>query len=349
MYPRAIIKNQMKLHMKLLLKFILIILFVSLFHYALEAQVRAVNAIGITISDMDRSVKFYSEVLGFKKLGDAEYSGNDYESLNGLFGLRMRVVRMQLGDEFIELIDYLTAGGRSIPEDFRSNDLSFQHIAIVVSDMDAAYNRLRKHNVVHVSTGPQTLPVSNVAAAGIKAFYFQDPDKHNLELIYFPKGKGQEKWQRAAGKLFLGIDHTAIGVSSTAKSLAFYQDVLGIEPKGESHNNGTEQEHLNNVEGASLHITGLRAAGGPGIEFLHYLHPGPGKNFPADSRTDDLWHWQTTLAVDDVQSLYSRLRSLNATFISKGIVRVDNNGRPSAAFMVRDPDGHAMLIVQDAR
>ncbi|MEO6452904.1 MAG: VOC family protein [Ginsengibacter sp.] len=158
------------------------------------AQVQRVGTIGITVKDMKASVKFYAEVLGFKKISDDELYGENYEQLEGIFGLRIHVVRMQLGDEQIELTDYLTQGGRSIPEDMQSNDLFFQHIAIVVSDMDKAYARLRKYMVMHVSTGPQTLPASNAAAAGIKAFYFHDPDMHNLELIYFPKGKGQPKW-----------------------------------------------------------------------------------------------------------------------------------------------------------
>ena len=134
------------------------------------------------------------------------------------------------------------------------------------------------------------------AAEGIKAFYFHDPDNHKLELIYFPKGKGQDKWQNSNGKIFLGIDHTAIGVSSTENSHRFYMGMLGIERKGDSWNKGTEQEHLNNVEGASLHITGYRAVEGPGIEFLQYISPGPGKSYPSDSRADDIWHWQTNFA-----------------------------------------------------
>ena len=92
---------------------------------------------------MDRPVKFYSEVLGFKKVSEAELYGSEYEQLQGIFGLRMRVVRMQLGDESIELTDYLTSGGRTIPENAKSNDLIFQHIAIVVSDMDRAYAQLK--------------------------------------------------------------------------------------------------------------------------------------------------------------------------------------------------------------
>ena len=334
--------------MKLLLRFILIIIAISLFHYVLEAQVKAVGPIGITVSDMDRSVKFYSEVLGFKKMSDEEYAGTNYEQLQGLFGIRFRVVKMQLGEEFIELTDYLTAGGRNIPEDAKSNDLSFQHIAIVVSDMDAAYEHLRKHKVVHVSTAPQTLPPSIPAAAGIRAFYFQDPDRHNLELIWFPKGKGQEKWHRSNTRLFLGIDHTAIGVSSTQQSQAFYETLLGLEKRGESYNKGFEQEHLNNVEGASLRITGLRAGAGPGIEFLQYLQPGPGRPVPVDVRTDDMVHWQTTLEVEDIGSLYQKLSHNGAWIVSKGISKLRSRSVEIQAFIVRDPDGHAMLIKQES-
>lgn len=313
--------------------------------FTVTAQIRKIDAIGITVKDLAVSEKFYSNVLGFYRVSDEEYYGETYENLEGLFGIRMHVVRMQLGDEIIELTDYLTPGGRSIPEDMRSNDLSFQHIAIVVSDMDKAYLQLRKHMTMQVSTGPQTIPKTNVAAAGVKAFYFHDPDRHNLELIYFPKGKGQEKWQRPAGKLFLGIDHTAIAVSNTDSSLHFYQTLLGLDRKGDSWNMGMEQAHLNNVQDASLHITGLRAVQGAGIEFLEYLKPGPGKPFPPDTRADDIWYWQTSMITDNAGKLFLQLQKAGYTFVSKGITELHNkNGKTIKAFIVKDPDGHAMLI-----
>ncbi|MES1218620.1 MAG: VOC family protein [Bacteroidota bacterium] len=330
--------KQFNKHVTLL--FIANFLFMSLF-----AQVQKVEAIGITVSDMARSVKFYNELLGFKKISDEEVYGTQYEQLEGIFGLRMRIVRMQLGDEIIELTDYITSGGRSIPENAMSNDLIFQHIAIVVSDMDKAYEVLRKRMVMHVSTAPQTIPQSNLAAAGVKAFYFHDPDMHNLELIYFPKGKGQPKWQDAKGKLFLGIDHTAIGISNTDSSLKFYEGILGIMRKGDSWNMGMEQAHLNFVEGASLHITGLRSPAGAGIEFLEYLQPGPGKPYPSDTRADDIWYWQTTLITEDAISLFTKLKEAGYRFISKGLIELQTKtGKSVKAFIVKDGDGHAMLI-----
>ena len=104
------------------------------------------------------------------------------------------------------------------------------------------------------------LPAWNKNAAGIRAFYFKDPDGDVLEILQFPPDKGNPKWHRPTDKLFLGIDHTAIVVGDTDTSLHFYRDRLGLEVVGESENYGTEQEHLNNVFGARLRITSLHAA-----------------------------------------------------------------------------------------
>ena len=187
-----------------------------------EKPVRAVDAIGMTVSDMDRSVEFYSEVLPFEKVSDVEVYGTAYEHLLGVFGLRIRVVRMKLGDEFIELTEYLTPKGRPVPADSRSHDRWFQHIAIIVNDMDRAYQWLRQNHVVHVSTAPQLLPDWNKNAAGIRAFYFKDPDGHPLEVLQFPPDKGDPKWHQTTNKLFLGIDHTAIVVGDTEKSQSHF-------------------------------------------------------------------------------------------------------------------------------
>lgn len=311
------------------------------------SAVEAVASAGMTVSDMDRAVAFYERVLSFEKISDVEVYGRDYERLQGLFGLRMRVVQMRLGDEIIELTDYLTAGGRPIPVDSRSNDLWFQHIAIVVSDMDAAYQRLREFGVQHVSTAPQRLPDTIPAAAGIEAFYFQDPDGHTLELIFFPPDKGDPRWQEPADELFLGIDHTAIGIDDTATSLEFYRDLLGLEIAGTSMNFGPEQERLNNVLGARLHITGLRAPAGFGVEFLDYLSPSSGRPYPSDSQAHDLWHWDITVVVDDAEAMGDRLQSAGVPFISSGVVALSEPTLGfSQGFLVRDPDGHAVRIIE---
>jgi catechol 2,3-dioxygenase-like lactoylglutathione lyase family enzyme len=311
------------------------------------ALVDGVDAIGVTVSDMDRAVDFYSKVLTFEKVSDAEVSGEDYEHLEGVFGLRMRVVRMRLGDEFIELDEYLAPKGRPIPVDSRSNDRWFQHIAIIVSDMDRVYAWLRQNKVEHASSGPQRLPDWNKNAAGISAFYFKDPDGHPVEVLQFPPGKGLAKWHRPTNKLFLGIDHTAIVVWDTDSSLKFYRDLLGMHIAGESENYGTEQEHLNNVFGAHLRITALRGVSGPGIELLEYLAPRDGRPFPLDEHANDLVHRQTILRARSAGEAARQLRIHRATFVSSEVVANHMKGMGfSKAFVVRDPDGHPVEVEQ---
>ena len=326
----------------------LLIGFLALCSISISAQSPqvAVESIGMTVSDMDRAVEFYS-ALTFQKVSDIEVFGDEFEHLEGVFGARLRIVRMQLGNEYLDLTQYLAPPGRPIPVDSRSNDLWFQHIAIVVRDMDQAFDRLRKLKVRFVSTGPQTLPPSIKAAAGIKAFYFRDPDEHNLEIIYFPPGKGDPRWQEKTGKLFLGIDHTAIGISNTEASLRFYQDLLGLRKAGESENFGTEQEHLNQVFGAHLRITGMRASSGPGIEFLEYLTPSDGRPNPSDLHSNDIIHWQTMIATNDLDLLAKKLRGAHVRFISPGIVTMPKeNAGFSRGALVSDSDGHSVLLVQ---
>jgi catechol 2,3-dioxygenase-like lactoylglutathione lyase family enzyme len=318
---------------------------------AQQPLVKAVDAIGITVSDVDRSVEFFTKVLSFEQVSDVEVIGDEYEHLQGVFGLRMRVVRLRLGDEQIELTEYLAPRGRPLPVGSRSNDRWFQHIAIITSDMERAYQWLRKNKVEHASTGPQRLPDWNKNAGGIKAFYFKDPDGHALEILQFPVDKGDPKWQRLAqqdaGRLFLGIDHTAIVVSDTDESLKFYRDALGMRVAGASENYGSEQERLNNVFGARLRITALRAEQGPGIEFLEYLAPRDGRPTPDDKKANDLMHWQTKLVTNDIESAAIKLRVSRFTYISSGLIQLSE---PVLGFrrslLVRDPDAHAMQLIE---
>jgi MIP family channel proteins len=235
-----------------------------------EDSVVEVVRVRMNVGEMSRAVAFYRDVLQFETVKSGESSV------------------LRLGAETLELRVESRECDRPLPSGGRSNDLWFQHIAIVVSDMDRAYELLKRNRVVHISDEPQTLPAWNKAAGGIRAFYFRDPDGHNLELIFFPPGKGDPRWQLNSGKLFLGIDHTAIVVSDTRRSLRYYRDELGLGVQGNSENWGIEQERLNNVRGAHLQITGLRAKAGIGVEFLKYLYPLTGRVTPPGSCSSNI-------------------------------------------------------------
>jgi catechol 2,3-dioxygenase-like lactoylglutathione lyase family enzyme len=309
--------------------------------------VHSIASVGFTVSDMEQSIAFYHDVLTFKPVSDVEVDGPEYDQLYGVFGVRARVVRMQLGAQQIELLQFISPPDlRPIPVPSYSHDLWFQHVAIVVRDMEAAWAQLRKHHVRQISPRPQTIPISNVGAAGIKAIKFRDPDGHNLELLWFPEGKGNPVWKKPGTNLFLGIDHTAMTVRSTENSLKFYRDLLGLTVAGGTVNMGMEQEHLDSLPSARAHVTGLTSKmSPPGVEFLEYERPTGGRPFPTDSLPTDLWHWQTTVVVPDVEAVSVQIRGMGQ-MISAGVVTLpDNSLGFTRGMVVRDPDGHAMQIV----
>ena len=131
--------------------------------------VTSVGTIGITVSDLDRAVAFYRDVLEFSVVDHTEASGSAVEQLEGVFGAHVRNARMRLGNEAIVLTQYLAPRGRPVPADMRSNDRAFQHIAIVVSDMDRAYRHLREHGV-------RPLPVRTVVVRDQR-----EADRHRVD------------------------------------------------------------------------------------------------------------------------------------------------------------------------
>src|SRR5262249_18831731 len=142
----------------------------------------------------------------------------------------------------------------------------------------------------------------------------------------------------------LGIDHSAIVVSGTAPSVAFYQQVLGFSVAGGSLNRGREQEQLDAVPGAVVEVTALDPGSDhpPHLELLCYRSVGPWRGAPAALHSNDIAATRLTLEVDDLPSLEHRLAAGHVRFISVGTVAFRHN-RP--ALLIRDPDGHALLLL----
>lgn len=290
----------------------------------------------LTVSNIEKMCTFFTEVLSFEQVGICHLEGAEFESLSGIPGAKGDLAILKLGQEHLYLLAF-DPPGKPYPQT-RSNDHLFQHIAIVVSDLERAHQLLSKHGIVPISEGPVTIPEWNEAAAGIKAFYFRSPEGHPLELIYFPPKKGRTLWQEK-GRLFLGIDHTALTVFHTEKSLPFYRGVLGMEVMGESLNHGSTQESLTGVAGAKVQITGLGFKGieGMGLEFLHYLIPDGGKPTP-DLKANDLGSTYTVIEVESLE----QWRHLQ---LSHGQFAPHDPKVLQSAICARDPDGHLLLLV----
>jgi catechol 2,3-dioxygenase-like lactoylglutathione lyase family enzyme len=308
--------------------------------------VQEVTTIGFTVSDLARSIEFFTSVLDFELVDQFEVNDREYDLLQGIFGANARIAHLRLGAQILELTQYLTPQGRPLPVPSYSNDLWFEHFAIMVSDMEAAFARVKQAGVQQISPEWITIPPSNVAAAGVQAFKFRDPDGHPLELLHLPPDKRPAYWQTAPG-LFQGIDHTAISVSSTEVSRQYYER-LGLTLNGPSFNSGPTQELLDNLFGVTVIVSPMEPPRRPPhIELLNYITPPTARPFPPDTTAADLVHWQPTLLVDDADRAFAALRAAGSRFMSPRVVTMsDPRLGFRRGFMVKDPDGHALRLVE---
>ncbi|MGH6988481.1 MAG: VOC family protein [Stellaceae bacterium] len=265
------------------------------------------------VAELARAEAFYRDALAFRTV---ERGSTDATVLAVLGAGAAAEIVMRLGAQEIALVRF-AAPGRPYPADSHSNDLWFQHLAIVVDDIDAAYAHLAAQSGWRPisENGPELLPPET---GGVRAFKFRDPDGHPLELIWFPEGEGRPVWhRRGAASPFLGIDHSALAVTSTSRSLDFYR-ALGLKVDTRSLNQGPAQSRLDGLAGTRVRVTGLRP-GAPesmGLELLAYRPPG--RRAEAIGANDIQTDW-VTLGVGPLAG-----------------------GMPQAR---RDPDGHLMILV----
>jgi catechol 2,3-dioxygenase-like lactoylglutathione lyase family enzyme len=266
---------------------------------------------------------FYQAAFGFLRLG------------RGLTPV-ISGVELRLGSQIIRLIR-AQPGGRLYPADVAGWNPLFQHIAIVVADMARAYTHLSAlPGWRPISTsGPQGLPA---ASGGVSAFKFRDPEGHPLELIGFPAGVVPLQWQIASQDVCLGIDHSAISVSSTATSIDFYES-LGLDRSGGSLNVGREQAMLDDVPDAVVEVTALTPAlPTPHIELLCYQ--GNFDRRVQAQAANDATATRLVLTVESRATLEAICAHASNALLSEPKLSENNLYRA----MLHDPDGHLICL-----
>ncbi len=265
--------------------------------------------IELTVAELTRAERFYVEALGFESLARDDLAA-DAAALLG--AERVRQVTLRRGGQTLVLQAFRPPGD-GYPANAIACDQVFQHFALPVPDMAAAYARLLPFTPTPISHfGPQTLPQRS---GGAVAFKFRDPDGHPLELIQFP--------DRHAG----GIDHSAIAVADVERSIGFYRDQLGLRVASRQTNTGVEQDRLDGLHQATVDVIGLAPEQAtPHVELLGYR--APAGNPAPPSRPGDVAATRLVLEV-------AELPHTAATLVGGRWTR-----------LLSDPDGHMLMLVK---
>jgi catechol 2,3-dioxygenase-like lactoylglutathione lyase family enzyme/uncharacterized glyoxalase superfamily protein PhnB len=264
--------------------------------------------------------EFYQAAFGFLRPGRAPTAATSGD------------VELRLGGQTIRLVRR-KPGGRSYPADVAGWSPLFQHIAIVVVDMARA--------CAHLSTLSGWTPISQVlpaASGGVSAFKFRDPEGHPLELIAFPPRAVPPQWRATLQDICLGIDHSAVSVSSTATSIEFYEG-LGLDRSGGSLNVGRKQALLDDVSDAVVEVTALTPAETtPHIELLCYRGDFDRRVQPQSS--NDTAATRLVLTVESRATLEAVCARLAGALLWEPEVHEDN----LYGALLHDPDGHLIYL-----
>ena len=143
-------------------------------------QLTGISHTSFTVSDMDRSLAFYRDLLGMVQTLEIERQGEYIEQVVGFPGASLRIAGLKLqsgSDHLLELIEYRMPRGQRI--DLRTCNPGSPHLCFATDDIQAAYEELRSKGVQFKSP-PVRIP-SGPSAGGFDA-YFLDPDGITLEL-----------------------------------------------------------------------------------------------------------------------------------------------------------------------
>ena len=132
-----------------------------------------------TVSDVERSVVFYRDLLGFKLLSLAERPPWFSELATGVQGAHLKTAYLEIpGGHRLELIQYLSPPGEKL--DTRTNNVGSAHLALIVDDLQSMYRELKARGV-RFKGEPLEIPVG--PNQGNRMTYLLDPDDFTLELI----------------------------------------------------------------------------------------------------------------------------------------------------------------------
>lgn len=141
-------------------------------------MVKAVRHCGIVVSDMERSLRFYRDLLGLKVVRTMDESGKYIDDMLSLQNVRVTTVKISAdsGPTLVELLEF-----KSPPRQPRGDNdpcsIGLSHIAFTVDNLDAVYHRLSRAGV-RFNAPPQLSPDGYV-----KVTFCQDPDGTLVELV----------------------------------------------------------------------------------------------------------------------------------------------------------------------
>jgi len=153
--------------------------------------VKGLHHVGITVKDLDASIRFYHDVLGLEFSNEPSpwFEGEELGVAVGVPGAGLRQVSLILGDSTFELLEYNNPPSET-EAPLLSNNIGASHVAFLVDDIHAKKAELEAKGIKFYS---DVNSVDEGVLAGWRWVYFEDPDGYPLELVEVAYYNEQER------------------------------------------------------------------------------------------------------------------------------------------------------------
>jgi catechol 2,3-dioxygenase-like lactoylglutathione lyase family enzyme len=280
-------------------------------------MILGLNHVGIGVTNLEKSLDFYRESMGFKRIVSdvAVWDRGICQVIGRSVKARIVYLENETGNGVVKLVQLLPlydqeAGHMSRPlaSDRRWGDPGHLEVALEVSDVDSTYNTFEKEGL-DILLSPQHWHIPGTLDGTY--FYVRDPDGTFVEII-----GGAKKEAFAHGEGVYGLNHVAMGVRNMDRSLNFYCHVLGFTVLIDVCGTFPGQETVVG-EKIELRIVMLgHPNGGARIELVQILPPNLPKPIPPERRWGDIGVMEAALKVLDIEEIYRKMSSLNVQFLS---------------------------------
>ena len=136
------------------------------------------NHVGISVTDLDRSIAFYREMFGMEPLGDPfPFGGEQFSEIMDIPDAQGRMCMIAGGNLRLELFEFANPAGKAKDPKYPVSDRGISHFGMTVDDIHATYARLKAAGV------PIHGRLQTFAGSGMRAAYCRDPDGNVFEIM----------------------------------------------------------------------------------------------------------------------------------------------------------------------
>jgi catechol 2,3-dioxygenase-like lactoylglutathione lyase family enzyme len=304
-----------------------------------------VNCVVISVEDLNTSLEFYSDTLGFKKLADVELGDEGIERLWGLEkGTRARIIvvgRAGARVGLVRLMQFTPRSRRFVHQDAELWDIGVFYLHTLVDDIDRRYDELRARG--YEFFGSQTVWQVPEQNRTIKEALFRGPDGLIIDILQYEifTSRPAEKQPK-----YSEIATSARVVKEIEKLLAFYRDMLGYRViKDQVPGNKQLDTLLRLPPDSRIRVVHLARGNDPmgKIELVEFLNV---KGRELVARPTDIGPFMLSFGVEDVDRLFELFRQENVSVICPPVeIEIPPNGR-TKVMTVNDPGGLMLEFTQ---